>query len=71
MFAVRQMIDHLPECIPVPPELRHRPTEVNFIAPVTGSAVRAQTEHMSAFLLDTSALLALRELDATSQPTPI
>jgi hypothetical protein len=32
MFAIRQMIDDLPEFIPVPPELRHRPTEVIFIA---------------------------------------
>jgi hypothetical protein len=32
LFAVRQMIEDLPECIPVPPELHHRPTEVIFIA---------------------------------------
>lgn len=32
MFVVRQMIEDLPECIPVPPELRHRPSEVIFIA---------------------------------------
>ena len=32
MFAIRQMIDDPQDFIPVPPELRHRPTEVIFIA---------------------------------------
>lgn len=32
MFAIRQMIDDPQDFIPVPAELRHRPTEVIFIA---------------------------------------
>ncbi|MBK8639706.1 MAG: hypothetical protein IPN92_16060 [Chromatiaceae bacterium] len=32
MFAIRQTIDDPQEFIPVPPELRHRRTEVIFIA---------------------------------------
>jgi hypothetical protein len=32
MFAIRQIIDNPQEAIPVPPEMRHRPTEVIFIA---------------------------------------
>jgi hypothetical protein len=32
MFAIRQMIDDPQNFITVPPELRHRPTEVIFIA---------------------------------------
>ena len=32
MFAIRQIYDDTPEFIPVPLELRHRPTEVIFIA---------------------------------------
>lgn len=32
MFAIRQMIDDPQDYIAVPPELRHRPTEVIFIA---------------------------------------
>jgi hypothetical protein len=32
MFAIRQIIENPQEAIPVPPEMRHRPTEVIFIA---------------------------------------
>jgi len=32
MFAIRQIIDDPQDVIPVPPELRHRRTEVIFIA---------------------------------------
>lgn len=32
MFAIRQIYNDAPEFIPVPLELRHRPTEVIFIA---------------------------------------
>ena len=39
MFAIRQMIDDLPAFSPVPPELRHRPTEVIFIALDSAPAV--------------------------------
>ncbi len=32
MFAIRQIIDDPQDVIPIPPELRHRRTEVIFIA---------------------------------------
>ncbi|KOR28031.1 hypothetical protein TI05_17750, partial [Achromatium sp. WMS3] len=32
MFAIRQIIDNPKEVVSVPPEMRHRPTEVIFIA---------------------------------------
>lgn len=32
MFAIRQIIDDPQDAIPIPPELRHRRTEVIFIA---------------------------------------
>jgi len=32
MFAIRQIIENPQEMIPIPPELRHRRTEVIFIA---------------------------------------
>jgi hypothetical protein len=32
MFAIRQIIENPQDAIPVPPEMRHRPTEVIFIA---------------------------------------
>ena len=47
MFAIRQIIDDPQDAIPIPPELRHRRTEVIFMAmdeekaPLTPSSIDA------------------------------
>ena len=43
MFAIRQMIDDPQDFIPVPAELRHRPTEAIFIALDSAPAVATGT----------------------------
>ena len=52
MYAIRQIIADPQDAIPVPPELRHRPTEVIFIAldvaETVGETVQTPRESTSA-----------------------